>query len=270
MKRILLLTAALLAYQTAAADERLFTYSYEASVLPKGSFEVEQWVTNQSGKQDGHYSVWDYRTEVEYGVTERYMTALYFNWNYTHSEGVTGVESDEGADIKGFSWENIYQIMNPNIDPVGLAVYGEFSSDFDDYELEGKILLSKPLENGLNLVFNAAYEAEWEKEDEEEGVVTEHEAEVTLTSGVSYKLSPSWAAGVEARYVAAYPDGFDLQGREYQAVSVGPNLHYGAPHWWVTATVLPQIWGDGDGARGGRQLVHEEKLEFRVIFGWIF
>lgn len=255
----------------AFADERYFTYSYEANVLPKGAFEIEQWVTSQAGKKDGKYSQWDYRTEFEYGVTERYMTALYANWSHIHSEGVSGVEEDSGTTrFGGFSWENVYQILNPNLNPVGLATYLEYTTDGDNHELEGKILLSKPFSNGLTAVLNGVYEAEWEKEEEDGETEIEHEAEIQLTGGLSYKLSPAWAMGVEARYAAAFPGGYDLRGREFQAVSVGPNVHYGSPHWWATLTFLPQVWGDGDGASGGRQLVHEENFEVRLIFGYIF
>ncbi|MBN8550878.1 MAG: hypothetical protein J0M12_16305 [Deltaproteobacteria bacterium] len=271
MKKILLLASSILLLASGGfADERYFTYSYESSVLSQGEFELEQWVTNQNGKQDGSYSQWNYRTELEYGVTDRYTTALYVNVNSTHSVGVTDVDNNTSVEFKGFSWENIYQLSNPHLDAIGSALYLEYSTDSDDHELEGKVLLSKVLENGLNIVFNSVYEMEWEYEDEEEGDKYEKEATIEFTGGASYKLSPAWAVGLESVYVAAYPDGFDLQGREYQAVYVGPNVHYGAPSWWATLTFMPQVWGDGDGASGGRQLVHQEKMEIRLIVGYVF
>lgn len=65
--------------QSSYADERSFSYIYEANVLPRGKAELEQWITNQNGRKDGDYSAWNFRTEFEYGVTERYMSALYLN-----------------------------------------------------------------------------------------------------------------------------------------------------------------------------------------------
>lgn len=41
-------------------------------------------------------------------------------------------------------------------------------------------------------------------------------------------------------------------------------------HLLNTVAVLPQVWGDGDGASGGRQLIHEENIERRLIAGVIF
>ena len=249
----------------AHANERLFTYSYEADALPEGTFEIEQWITNQNGREDGDYSRWDFRTELEYGVTERYTSALYLNWQSTRIGGISGEEDDNETEFKGVSWENTYQILNPNLDPVGLSPYFEVTSDGVDYELEVKLLLSKNIDNVV-LAANAIYEAEFEKEDGK----TEKEAELQFTFGGAYKFNPNWSAGIEARYAAAYPDGLNLSGREFQAVSVGPNIHYGNQRWWATLTVLPQVWGDGDGASGGRQLVHEEELEVRLIAGVVF
>lgn len=247
----------------ASADERLFTYSYESSVLPEGAIELEQWVTNQSGKEDGDYSEWNLRTEFEFGITEAYMTALYLNLDSVRSEGVTGVEDEDGADFNGISWENVYQLSNPKLDPIGSALYGEVSTDGLDTELEWKLLLSKEFSNNIVAAFNAVYEMEWEKEDGE----TEEEAGLEFTAGLAYKLSPKWAAGIEVRNKSAYPGGLDLKTQEYQTWSVGPNIHYGNPKWWFTFTVLPQVWGNGDGAQSDRNLVHEESIEFRLIAG---
>ena len=249
-------------FGSAQADERTFTYVYEANVLKQGQAEFEQYITNQNGKEDGDYSQWNFRTALEYGVTERYMTALYLNIDSTRSDGVTGVDQADSTKFKGFSWENIYQILNPNLDPVGLAVYLEYSGDGLDHELESKLIVSKPIADWI-LAANAIYEAEWEREDGQ----TEREGTLEFVGGASYKLTPNWSLGIEARNKSAYPDGLNLSGQEYNATSVGPNIHYGSSKWWATLTILPQVWGNGDGSHGSRQLVHEESMEVRLIFG---
>lgn len=244
------------------ADERSFTYSYETNVLPESALEFEQSITNQNGKEDGDYSQWNFRSEIEYGVTEHYMSALYLNWDSTRSEGVTTEEDGNSSEFKGFSWENIYQVLNPNLDPLGFALYGEFSSDAIDYEFEGKLLFSKPV-NDFIFVANAIYEAEFAKEEGQ----TAKEAELAFTLGASYKVNTNWSIGVEARNVSDYPGALDLNGQEFQAWSVGPNVHYANQKWWATLTVLPQVWGNGEDSSGSRQLVHEESIETRLIFG---
>ena len=256
IRMTLIATILLAASRTSTADERFFTYSYEANVLAEGQAEFEQWLTHQNGRRGTDYAAWNLRTELEYGLTNDLTTAVYLNWDSVRE----GDESD--AKFKGISSEWIYRLLNPHTDAVGLAVYGEYSTDGVDNELEGKILLSKPVED-WNFVLNAIYEAEWEKEDGE----TEHEATLQLTAGASYRLNPKWAVGIELRNKSAYPDGFNLKGQEYNTLSVGPNVHYGNAKWWATFTVLPQLWGNGDGSNGGLQTAHEERFEARLIFG---
>ena len=64
---------------TAKADERRFTYVYEPETLPAGAFEVENWVTLGAGRNatvgQEHYQRWDFRQELEYGVTDWYTAA---------------------------------------------------------------------------------------------------------------------------------------------------------------------------------------------------
>lgn len=247
-----------------SADERAFTYSYQTDTLPEGALEVEQWITNKSGHREGDYSQWNFRTELEYGITSRLQTALYLNFNATR-ESASGEEDKDSFKFKGISSEWVYQLLNPHLDPVGLALYGEYTTDGLDHELEAKVLLSKSF-GDFTAAFNAAYEAEWEREHAR----TERESTLEFTSGISYKITPQWAVGVEARNKSAYPDGLDLSRQEYQTWSVGPNLHFGSASWWATLTVLPQVWGNGEGSRGGRQLVHQEALEVRLIVGKVF
>ena len=67
------------------ADERRFTYSYEPELPLKGTLEFEQWVTwrtirTKSGEvEQGHYNRWEFRDELEYGVTDNYSVSLYLN-----------------------------------------------------------------------------------------------------------------------------------------------------------------------------------------------
>ena len=85
------------------ADERAFTYSYEAvSVLPKGGVELEQWITYRAGKEDGRFTRWDLREEIEFGVTDRYTTALYLNFSDIHSEDVHGPPTPTTSSSRAF------------------------------------------------------------------------------------------------------------------------------------------------------------------------
>src|SRR6266496_4025951 len=91
-----LMTAGVLLMADAVrSDERLFGYVQEAEVLPKGGREFEQWLTHQRGRTDGVFAAWDFREELEYGVTDRATVAGYLNFKSTHSEGVTGLADED-------------------------------------------------------------------------------------------------------------------------------------------------------------------------------
>ena len=249
----------------ARADERSFTYSYEAdSVLPKGGWEFEQWITYKGGKEDGIFSRWDIREEIEYGVADKYTTALYLNLRSTHSDGVPGSADLDRFEFKGISSEHKLQLLNPHTKPIGLLLYGEISTDGDELELEEKLVLSKTLDEKWTLAFNAVLEQEWEFEADE----TEKTLGLEFTAGVSYKISPHWAVGLEAMNVRKF-DGLSFSSQQSSAYFAGPNLHYGASKWWATLTVMPQVGGRPD-TGSSLNLRDHERVEVRLIAGFGF
>lgn len=128
MKRLLLLVTLLLA-GTAFADNRIFTYTYEPETEPKGDWELEQYITSRLGRNAAvgqeNYQQWQFRTEVEHGVTDRYTVGLYVNNDYTHfKDPVSGNNTDQNR-FAGISIENRYQLLDPVENPVGLTLYLE-------------------------------------------------------------------------------------------------------------------------------------------------
>jgi len=249
----------LAAFLAARADERLFTYTYEAEVLPKGGVEFEQWLTHRRGKQDGVFAAWDFREEVEFGLTEKLTSALYLNFRNTHSEDVPGVVDQDKFEFKGLSSEWKYQLLNPNTKPLGVLVYAEATYDGEEFELEEKIVLQKNFGEKWVLALNATLEQEWEFEP----AATERELGLELTGGLAYKLTPHWALGLEGRNVRKFPD-FDSE--KSSVWFVGPAIHYGSSKWWAALTVLPQVAGRPD-TRSGLNLDEHERIEVRLIAG---
>ena len=127
----------------AQANDRLFTYSYEPETMAAGTFEFEQWVTlralrNQAVGQS-KFVRWDIRSELEYGVTDRYTVSLYLNGK---SEGFR--DSTTGSDTSKFSFEGVslenrYLVLNPAEHPVGLTLYLE--PRFSGVESRRRLLL---------------------------------------------------------------------------------------------------------------------------------
>ncbi|MDF6927085.1 hypothetical protein NMT90_27325, partial [Escherichia coli] len=70
---------------TALAGESPFGWIYTADVMPKGRFEFEHQSFLQRGQSQGSYSGLLNREEVEYGVTDKFQLAGYFNWSYVNA-----------------------------------------------------------------------------------------------------------------------------------------------------------------------------------------
>lgn len=252
------LAGLLLVAEASDADERRFTYVYEPDVLPKGEFEFEQSITSKIGREDGDYVQWKLREEIEYGLTDKLTTALYLNFKDTYfSPKDKSLENEREFEFAGVSSEWKYQLSNPYTDSIGSLLYFESTFESDEVELEEKIVLGKELSKRWIAALNATIEQKWKFDHGE----TEEEAELEFTAGVSYRFAPAWSAGLELRNVREY-DGLDFGTEKLASWYVGPNIHYGAPDWWMTLTVLPQIPLESD-----RNLEDAERVEVRLLAG---
>lgn len=159
----------------------LDTYGYPT--LEKGRSEIELHTERRDpDKGDGF---WVHQTEVEYGVTNRWTTALY------------GVFVD-GQGFSAVKWENRYRLGEAGLWPVDVALYGEIkkaNGDKDEDELEAKVILSKDW-GRWNLSVNPILEAEREIEPSGE---KEWELESALAAGLSLRegLGTRVTPGVE-------------------------------------------------------------------------
>ncbi len=251
---------------TALADERFFTYIQEADMLPKGGWEFEQWVTYRKGNPEGdpqyNQYLWDFRSEMEYGFTDKLSGAAYLNFQ---QNTVVANQPGLGGESSQFSFEGVslevkYQLLNPYFDPVGMALYFEPTFKGNATELEYKLIFSKNLADKWVFAANLTFEQEWEKENGE----TEKESGLEFTLGAAYRFSPNWSVGLEARYNTVY-EGATLNERLGSAWFLGPNIHYGTAKWWATFTFLPQI--SGSPAQGNLNLTEHQRYEARLIFG---
>ena len=209
------------------AGERRFTYTYEATTAPKNSVELETWVTWKAtrGGED-HGNQFDFRHELEIGVTDRLQLGLYLSdWSINESRGHTE------ADWTNVGAELIYNLSNPTTDFLGSALYFEVKAGDEEFALEGKILLQKNFGPWI-VAYNAIVEAEWEGNDfdEEVGVFEQ-------TLGVSYQISPKFSVGVEALHEIEF-ENWEEAGDP--VVYVGPNASWRSGRVFATATGLLQ------------------------------
>jgi hypothetical protein len=193
--RVTLLGAIAFCISIARADEAIFAWTYTTDLLPKDRWEFEQWMTARWEKEHGTYNVFDFREELEYGVTDNFQVALYLNHHYVDASDhipvadpahpkklLPGVFETGGEDVhagydpatpfdsyhfQSVSFEANYRLLSPYRDPIGLALYFEPAVGDQETELEWKVLLQKNwLEDRFVWALNINYELEFEKEEE--------------------------------------------------------------------------------------------------------
>ncbi|KAB2653517.1 MAG: hypothetical protein DVB33_02780 [Verrucomicrobia bacterium] len=253
---------------SALADERIFTYSYEPSVEPKGDLEFEQHVTSRIGRnadvgQPSFHRV-QIREEIEYGVTDNYQVALYFNHHYENfKDPATGQRRSDYRQT-GFSLENIYMLLDPTDHRVGLALYLEPTYDGPNFELEQKIIIGQR-HGDWRWALNLTHATEWENH------FREKEGEVELSFGIARKLGSNWTLGIEVRDHNEIPE---YRRWENTALYVGPVVCYKRSGWFGTLSVMPQLYGANYTGNPDNnthlELEGHERINIRLIFGFGF
>lgn len=217
---------------SASANERRFAFTYEATTAPKGTVELENWVTwRHTDAADGDDSdVFRFRHELEFGVTDRLQVGLYMlDWQYNDKA------VDKKTEWLGSGVEVIYNLTNPTTDFIGSALYGEVLVGHDSLKVEGKLLLQKDF-GALRIAYNAIIEAEWE--GEEFGNFSEENGEFAQTLAVSYDVSKSFSVGAEVLHEIELPDWAQAND---SVVYAGPNASVRAGRFFATATALFQL-----------------------------
>lgn len=244
VKRLLVLALLIMILAPDAwATQRLFTYTYEPETMPQGALEFEEWTTlravrnNKVGKN--HYTRWDLRQELEYGVTDDYTLSVYLNEKSEYFRNPTTFAKTDTFKFDGISIENKWTVLNPVNHPIGLSLYLEPRFANGEIELEEKIILGQRSGN-WKWAFNVSHATEWEDSDEA-GKGTETTGELEFDFGASYELNKHWSAGVEFRNHNDFPE---YESQLHTAFFVGPVVTYRQEKWWATLTFLTQFYGD--------------------------
>lgn len=109
------------------------------------------------------------------------------------------------------------------------------------------------------------------------------EMRFTLSTGLSYLVSPHWYLGGEARAIYECDNTHNISADlmkitpldrynncpEHRIIQVGPSVHYTTHKWWITATWLPQIWGR-PATDGNLYLIERQRNEFRLKVAYNF
>jgi len=249
----------------ANAQDRLFTYTYQSSVLNKGHRELESWHTLRTGRED-YYARYDNRTEYEIGLGNNLQTAFYLNLtSQTRTISDNSGKSLSTENEIGFSNEWKLKLLDPVAHPIGLALYGEVGISSNEYELEGKIILDKKIGN-LTIAANAVYEQEfapgyvnnvleWEKEKKIEGYLA-----------FAYPLGPKFQLTLEN----ACKNVFVENKLEHSALFSGLGFSFVLENFWLNFTAMPQITSFKGETNSNLNLNEYEKVQFRLLFSYMF
>ncbi len=233
----------------ARADERLFTFSYQATTLPEGRVEFESWATFTPGASASEEDRIDFRHELEFGLTDWLQLDVYLvDWSWTSPGSSNDFDYEDSAVVLKVNY------LEPSTDGFGLGSYHEVKVGDEFLELENKLLLQKNLDRFV-VVGNLTLEAKWAGVEYDEA-----SGEIQTSLGASYEVTPNFYAGLEGVYEIPLPD-WENDG---DAVAfAGPTLSYrfGGEHdWWVTGSAVKQLTDVQD----------EPEWQARLIVGFSF
>lgn len=218
------------------ADRRSYVWTYEYQTMPKGTAEVEYYLTHKISDWDNYdeKNTWDHYVELEYGLTDHWDVAIYQTWNQTNTE------DDDSFDYTGSKIRTRYRIGEKDQLPLDVLLYAEYilgdgPKEYDKFE--GKLILAKDL-GRWNLAYNQIYEKKVKNGNEEEH---------GYAAGLSYEFSPTWKLGVESA-------GNYTEDKYY----FGPTVSWASEKYWVNLGVL-----------GGLNDASDD-LQVRLLFGFPF
>jgi len=258
---LILCLSLLFAFVPAKANERKFTYVYETSVLAPGMRELEVWNTYRS-ERTYFFRQLDQSIELEFGIVDRLMGALYLNyeWNARDSNGDEPGGTMLHEQAANISTEMKYKLLDRVADPLGMAVYGEFTLGPDETEAEEKLILDTQF-GDLLAATNIVLEQEWDTNLEDGVIRNSREWKLELDAGLSYSLTRQLSLGVEL----VQQNMFDQGEGENAALFLGPVVSYTGEQWWATWTFLPQVAGFAGSSGRPLNLNEFEKMQTRLM-----
>ena len=225
MKSITIAILLTLVFVAAAqADRRHLVWTYEYQTIPQGSTELEFYQTFKNRPQD----LWEYRFELEHGLTDRWDISLYEIFAQADGEPLTW---------DAFQLRTRYRLGESGqglFDPLLYLEYNRPTQSKNPNALETKLILERELA-GLNLALNPVYEVKF-------APGTEHEA--GLDAGLFWEPRPAFSIGVESVTRLEFED----EETETQSY-FGPTFSYASGKWWASAGVAARLTENGDQTR---------------------
>jgi hypothetical protein len=262
-----LLTAA----ATSFACDNPFTYSYLTETLKPGQIAIEQWATARIGRDigsgyDARYRGFDFKTEIEQGISENEQISYYVNYRYFDTA------TREGLQFDGIQIAYLRMLADPDKNSWGQAIYiepgysqasGKNGSLRDQYSLELKYLLQHNFGEKQDWVYAANLIAEIERTPSTDSDAVSFK----ITQGIAHEINANWYAGLEA---VASAEWAELNNFEYATIAIGPCVRYQKENgFFTTVTAMAQIYGS-PADKGNLNVSEKSPYEFRLKAGMTF
>jgi hypothetical protein len=245
------------------AQDRIFTYTYQSTVLNKGQREIEIWNTLRTGRED-FYARLDNRTEFEIGLGGKLQTSFYLNLtSQTKTNEEAAAKSLQTENEISFSNEWKLKLMDPVANPFGLALYGEYGIGSSELELEGKVILDKKI-NKLTIAANAIYEAELAPIYSNSRLEWDQERKLEFYLAFGYALNSRFNLTLENSLKSVYVD----KTPEHSALFSGLGFSWLHDNFWLNFTVMPQLASFKGETNSTLNLNEYEKVQFRLLFSF--
>lgn len=247
------------------ANDRRFAYTYETSVLPVGVKEIEIWSTDRRGR-DYFYHRLDHRIEYEFGVADDLMSAFYLNYSARAKDdneiAAGGIKSTSFAISISSEWK--YKILDRVADPFGFAAYIEGTLGTDKYELEGKLIFDKQIQQAL-FAFDITGELESTTDIVDGNEIIFEEIKINSDFGAAYIFSNGFGSGIELRNETIFVN----ESIQHSALFGGVTFSYSTEAWWATLSFLPQITSYKGESSGDQLNLNEfERFQSRLLLSF--
>jgi len=267
MKNSFLISAFLiLSTMSLMAQDRVFNYTYQSSVLNKGEKELEVWTTVLQGKTD-YYREIQNRVEYEVGLGSNLQTSFYLNSKQKAAfDDVTGEIVMNPTEIS-FSSEWKYKFSDPVANRIGFAGYAEFTVATDELEIELKAILDKKIGQTTHAL-NFTLEPEWETTTRNGKVVTATALKYDVNYGFAFEINNNWNLGAEIINRNVYVKDANFT---HSALFAGPTVAFNTDKFWANLSVSPQIAGlKNPQGMTGLNLDEFTKMDLRLVFSYSF
>ena len=173
--------------QSAYAEKHVYS-----PIIEQGELELETTGVYDTDHSKEKNAKQEYKNAIGYGVTDRWATELYGEFERQPQQDANGNTSQSSIKFTHMEWENRYQLTEQGKFWLDAGLYFAYEipmRDKDPGKLEGKILLEKNIDrftHTANIIIN-----------KEVGGGTTHQTDMGFAWSSRYRLSQHFQPGIE-------------------------------------------------------------------------